>query len=148
LLIVFDSIEGAVRCAVTIQQQVPNSDEEHASDRRIRFRMGVDIGNAIADGTDLHGDGVIVAARLQAECPPGGVCASRAVRDHVHDRLDLGFEALGLLSLEKGRRAILGPVLRVRGLGSPGDVYPYQLRAVFLICRDIVCRQDLRRECV
>ena len=106
LLIVFDSIEGAVRCAVTIQQRVPNSDEEHASDRRIRFRMGVDIGDAIADGTDLHGDGVIVAARLQAECPPGGVCVSRAVRDHVHDRLDLGFESLGPLSLKNVARPV------------------------------------------
>ncbi len=106
MLIVFDSIEGAVRCAVTVQQQVPNFDKENASDRLIRFRMGIDIGDAIADGTDLHGDGVIVSARLQAECPPGGICVSRAVRDHVHDRLDLGFEALGPLILKNVSRPV------------------------------------------
>ena len=59
---------------------------------RIRFRVGINIGDVIADGSDLHGEGVNVAARLQAECPPGGICVSRAVRDHVHGRLDLAFE--------------------------------------------------------
>ena len=47
------------------------------ADRAIRFRIGIDIGDAIADGTDLHGDGVIIAARLQAECPPGGIYSGR-----------------------------------------------------------------------
>jgi adenylate cyclase len=68
--------------------------------------MGIDIGDAIADGTDLHGNGVIVAARLQAVCPPGRVCVSRAVRDHVHDRLDLTFEPLGPLSLKNISRPV------------------------------------------
>jgi len=106
LLVVFDSIDGAVRCAVKVQQQVPNHDESPSPDHTIRFRMGIDIGDAIADGTDLHGDGVIVAARLQADCPAGGVCISRAVRDHVHDRLDLIFEPLGLLNLKNVPRPV------------------------------------------
>ena len=76
LLIVFDSIEGAVRCAMKVQREVPSYDEAQSTDRSIRFRMGVAIGDAIADGTDLHGDGVIIAARLQAECPSGGICVS------------------------------------------------------------------------
>ncbi len=84
LLIVFDSIDGAVRCAVKVQQQVPAHDGDQPPDRAIRFRIGINIGDAIADGTDLHGDAVNVAARLQAECPPGGICVTRAVRDHVH----------------------------------------------------------------
>ena len=74
LLIVFDSIDGAVRCAVKMQGQVPSHDGDQPPDRAIRFRIGVNIGDAIADGTDLHGDAVNVAARLQAECPPGGIC--------------------------------------------------------------------------
>src|SRR6516164_6417815 len=85
LLVVFDSIDGAMRCAVKVQQQLPNHDDSPSPDHAIRFRMGIDISDAIADGTDLHGNGVIVAARLQAVCPPGAVCISRAVRDHVHD---------------------------------------------------------------
>ena len=75
-------------------------------DRAIRFRIGIDIGDAIADGADLHGDGVIVAARLQAECPPGGICVSRAVRDHVHDRLDLAFEDAWALNLKNIARPV------------------------------------------
>jgi adenylate cyclase len=72
LLIVFDSIDGTVRCAVKVQQNVPNHDGDQPPDRSIRFRVGINIGDAIADGTDLHGDAVNVAARLQAECPSGG----------------------------------------------------------------------------
>ena len=97
----FDSIDGAVRCAEKVQQQVPDHDGDHPPDRAIRFRIGINIGDAIPDGTDLHGDVVNVAARLQAECPPGGICVTRAVRDHVHDRLDLVFEELGALNLKK-----------------------------------------------
>ena len=82
LLIVFDSIDGAVRCAVRVQQQVPIHDRDHPPDRPIRFRVGINIGDAIADGTDLHDDAVNVAARLEAECPPGGICVSRSVHDH------------------------------------------------------------------
>jgi adenylate cyclase len=86
LLIAFDSIDGAVRCAVKVQQQVPVYDGDHPADRRIRFRVGINIGDVIPDGTDLHGDGVNIAARLQAECPAGGICVSRSVRDHAHGR--------------------------------------------------------------
>ena len=100
LLIVFDSIDGAVRCAVSVQQQVPIHDGDQPPDRAIRFRVGVNIGDAIADGTDLHGDAVNVVARLRAECPPGGICVTRAVRDHMRWRLDLAFEELGALSLK------------------------------------------------
>ena len=78
LLIVFDSIDGAVRCAVQVQQHVPIHDGDQPPDQAIRFRVGINIGDAIADGTDLHGDAVNVAARLQAECPPGGICLSRS----------------------------------------------------------------------
>jgi adenylate cyclase len=106
LLIVFDSIDGAVRCAVKVQQQVPIHDAGQPPDRAIRFRVGINLGDAIADGTDLHGDAVNVAARLQAECPPGGICVSRSVRDHVHGRLDLAFEELGTLHLKNIARPV------------------------------------------
>src|SRR5580658_7778164 len=70
LLIVFDSIDGAVRCAVKVQNEVPAYDADQPADRAIRFRVGINIGDAIADGTDLHGDAVNIAARIQVECPP------------------------------------------------------------------------------
>jgi len=114
LLVVFDSIDGAVRCAITIQQRVPDRDHDQPSDRAILFRIGINIGDAIADGTDLHGDVVNVAVRLQAECPPRGICVSRAVRDHVRGRLDLAFEELGALNLKNIARPVEGFVLRLR----------------------------------
>jgi len=100
LLFVFDSIDGAVRCAIRIQQQIATYDDGPSPDRAILFRFGVDIGDAITDGTDFHGDVVNVAARLQVECPPGGICVTRAVRDHMRGRLDLEFEELGTLELK------------------------------------------------
>jgi adenylate cyclase len=106
LLIVFDSIDGAVRCAVKIQQQAPTHDGNHSVDRRIRFRIGINIGDVIPDGTDLHGEGVNVAARLQAECPPGSICVSRSVRDHVHDRLGFVFQEFGTLNLKNISRPV------------------------------------------
>ena len=118
LLIVFDSIDGAVRCAVKVQQQVPIHDGDQPPDRAMRFRIGINLGDAIADGTDLHGDAVNVAARLQAECPPGGICVSRSVRDHVHGRLDLEFEELGALNLKNIARPVEAFVLKVDAAGT------------------------------
>jgi adenylate cyclase len=119
LLIVFDSIDGAVRCAVEVQQQVPIHDGDQPPDRSIRFRVGINIGDAIADGTDLHGDAVNVVARLQAECPPGSICVSRSVRDHVHGRLDLTFEELGSLNLKNIARPVEAFVLKVDAAATP-----------------------------
>ena len=114
----FDSIDGAVRCAVKVQQQVPIHDGDQPPDRAIRFRIGINLGDAIADGTDLHGDAVNVAARLQAECPPGGICVTRSVRDHVHGRLDLVFEELGPLNLKNIARPVEAFVLRFDGAAA------------------------------
>ena len=113
LLVAFDSIDGAVRCAVTVQQQVPIYDGDQSPDRRIRFRIGINIGDVIPHGTDLHGDGVNIAARLEAQCPVGGICVSRTVRDHIHGRLNLPFEAVGPLKLKNIARPVEAFVLRL-----------------------------------
>jgi adenylate cyclase len=113
LLVVFDSIDGAVRCAVKVQQQVPDLDGDQPPDRAIRFRVGINIGDAIADGTDLHGDAVNVVARLQAKCPPGGICISRSVRDHIHGQLDLALEELGPLDLKNITHPVEAFVVRL-----------------------------------
>ena len=122
LLIVFDSIDGAVRCAVEVQQQVPIHDGDQPADRAIRFRVGINIGDAIADGTDLHGDAVNVAARLQAECPPGGICVTRAVRDHMRGRHDLTFEELGALNLKNIARPVEAYILKASTAVLPKSV--------------------------
>jgi adenylate cyclase len=113
LLIEFSSIDGAVRCAVRVQQKMRTHDGDQPPDRNIRFRVGINVGDVIPDGTDVHGDVVNVAARLQAERPPGGICVSRAVRDHVRDRLDLAFEELGALNLKNIARPVEAFVLKL-----------------------------------
>ena len=123
-LVVFDSIDGAVRCAMKVQREMPTYDGDEALDRRIRFRIGINIGDVIAEGADLHGDGVNVAVRLQAACPAGGICVSQAVRDHVHDRLGLTFEELGPLNLKNIARPVDAFVLRLDSSVATGATDP------------------------
>jgi TolB-like protein/class 3 adenylate cyclase len=100
MMIMFDNVDAAVQCALRVQQQVPLIDGDQPPERRVRFRVGINIGDVIAEGTDVHGDASNIAARLQSICPVGGICVSRAVRDHVGARLGLEFEALGPQSLK------------------------------------------------
>jgi adenylate cyclase len=104
-----------------VQRQVPVLEAEQSPDRAIRFRIGINLGDAIPDGTDLHGDAINVAARLQAECPPGGICVSRSVRDHVHGRLGLEFEELGALTLKNIARPVEASLVKI------GEALPVQM---------------------
>jgi len=95
LLLVFASVVDAVRCAVELQHEMAERNAGVAPDRRIEFRMGINVGDVIRDGRDIYGDGVNVAARLEALAEPGGICVSRVVRDQVRDKLELLFEDMG-----------------------------------------------------
>jgi adenylate cyclase len=91
----FASVVDAVRCAVEVQRGMIDRESEVPDYQRIRFRMGINLGDVIAEEHDIFGDGVNVAARLEALAEPGGICVSRVVRDQVRDRLDYAFEDLG-----------------------------------------------------
>ena len=95
LLVEFASVLDAVRCAVEVQQGMAARNAEVPEGRRIEFRIGINLGDVIRDGRDIFGDGVNVAARLEALAEPGGICVSRVVRDQVRDRLDYTFEDMG-----------------------------------------------------
>ena len=95
MLLAFASAVDAVRCAVEIQREMAARNANTAEDRRIAFRVGVNVGDVILDGDDLYGDGVNVAARLEALAEPGGILISRTARDQVRDRLDIALEDLG-----------------------------------------------------
>jgi class 3 adenylate cyclase/outer membrane protein OmpA-like peptidoglycan-associated protein len=95
LLVEFASVVDSVRCAVEIQREMAARNREVADDRRIAFRIGINLGDIIIDDTDIFGDGVNVAARLEPLAEPGGICVSRVVRDQVRDKLSFGFEDLG-----------------------------------------------------
>ncbi len=113
LLLEFASITAAVQCAAEVQRRMPEFDGDLSPRERIRFRVGINIGDVLPEGTDIHGDGVNVAARLQAVCPVGGICVSRSVRDHVGQQLNLAFEPLGPLTLKNIARPIEAFVLRL-----------------------------------
>jgi TolB-like protein/class 3 adenylate cyclase len=95
LLIEFASVVDAVRCAVEVQREMAERNTDVPSDRRIEFRMGINLGDIMKDGLDIYGDGVNVAARLEALAEPGGICVSRVVRDQVRDKLAFSFEDMG-----------------------------------------------------
>jgi len=91
----FASVVDAVRCAGEIQRAMADRDLDLAEERRLRFRIGVNLGDVIADGDDIYGDGVNIAVRLEGLAAPGGICVSGTVRDHVGDRLSFLFEDMG-----------------------------------------------------
>jgi adenylate cyclase len=95
VLVEFPSVVEAVRCAVEVQQGMVGRNADAPKDRRIEFRIGVNLGDIIVDPDDIHGDGVNVAARLQELAEPGGICVSRTVRNQVRDKLPFSFEDLG-----------------------------------------------------
>jgi adenylate cyclase len=95
LLLEFASVVDAVRCAVEVQREMAERNTDVPPDRRIEFRMGINVGDIIKDGRDIYGDGVNVAARLEALAEPGGICVSRMVRDQVRDKLAFSFEDMG-----------------------------------------------------
>ena len=83
LLVEFASVVDAVRCAVEVQQAVPERDTGVAADNRIELRIGVNLGDVIVEGDDLYGDGVNIAARIEALADAGGVFVSNTVHDHI-----------------------------------------------------------------
>ncbi len=95
VLVEFASVVDAVRCAVDIQNGMVERNVDIPPDRRIAFRIGINVGDIIVDGDDIFGDGVNVAARLETLAEPGEVWVSRVVRDQVRDKLELDFEDMG-----------------------------------------------------
>jgi len=95
LLVEFASVVDAVRCAVELQREMALRNDSVEKEHRIEFRIGINLGDIIIDEHDIYGDGVNVAARLEALAEPGGICVSRVVRDQVRDKVDFGFEDLG-----------------------------------------------------
>ena len=111
----FASVVDAVRCAAEVQRGMIDRELDIPEERRIRFRIGVNLGDIIADGDDIFGDGVNVAARLEALAEPGTVFVSNTVYEHVRDRLSFGFEDLGEQQVKNIARPVR--VYRVRDAG-------------------------------
>ena len=114
----FPSVVDAVRCGVEIQQGMVERNSALPPDKHIEFRIGINLGDVIAEEHDIFGDGVNVAARLEGLAEPGGICVSRVVRDQVRDKLDFVFENLG--------------EQQVKNIARPVRVYRVRDRAVLI----------------
>ncbi|MGV7223769.1 MAG: adenylate/guanylate cyclase domain-containing protein [Nitrospinales bacterium] len=117
LLAEFASVVDAVQCAVKIQKTLKEKNEDLPLDKRLEFRIGVNIGDVIQDGESLYGKGVNIAARIEGLADPGGVCISRNAYDHISNKLSLGYEYLG----EHSVKNIKGPVRVYKILTAPED---------------------------
>jgi adenylate cyclase len=95
LLVEFQSVTEALRCAVDFQERMARRNRDMAASRALLYRIGINLGDVIVEDDDIFGDGVNVAARLESLAEPGGICISAAVRDQVADRLPVGFQDLG-----------------------------------------------------
>jgi adenylate cyclase len=106
MLVEFGSVIDAVRCAVEIQREMIDRNADILADVRIDFRIGVNLGDVIVEPEDIFGDGVNIAARVEALAEPGGVCISRVVRDQIRDKLPYSFEDMGERSVKNIARPI------------------------------------------
>ncbi|HUN50517.1 MAG TPA: adenylate/guanylate cyclase domain-containing protein, partial [Candidatus Sulfotelmatobacter sp.] len=111
----FASVINAVNCAVAIQQALHAANVGLAEERRLLFRIGINVGDVMVKDGDIFGDGVNIAARLETLAEPGGICVTRGVRDHLRDRASFVFRDLG----EQSVKNIARPVRAYRVLFDP-----------------------------
>ena len=115
LLAEFGSVVDATGCAVKIQEKLKTKNAELSEDKRLEFRIGINLGDVLEDGDRIYGDGVNIAARIEGLADPGGVCISRTAYDQLKNKLELGFEYLG----EHSVKNIAEPVRVYRVLMEP-----------------------------
>jgi len=108
----FSSVVDAVRCGVEMQRGMIDRELDLPEEQRIRFRIGVNLGDVIVEEHDIFGDGVNIAARLEGLAEPGGICISRMVRDNVRDKLNYTFEDLGEQQVKNIARPVRAYALR------------------------------------
>ena len=127
ILAEFESVVEAVNCAAEVQRELQARNNGLTEDRRMDFRIGVNLGDVLVRDGELFGDGVNIAARLEALADPGGICISRTVYDQVKSRLGLEYEYLG----EQAVKNIAEPVRAYRVLAGEGEEPPTQSESEF-----------------
>jgi len=115
LLAEFGSADASLRCAVAVQRALAGRNALAPADDRLELRIGINLGDVIAEGDDIFGDGVNVAARLEPLAPPGGICVSQAVRDQVHGSLDIAFADAGEQRVKNIGRPIVAYMVDLGG---------------------------------
>jgi adenylate cyclase len=122
MLVEFASVVDAVRCAVDIQRGMGERNANVPAEKRIQFRIGLNVDDIIIDGDDIYGDGVNVAARLEALADPGGIMVSRVVHDQVQDKLGFEFDDMGEQSVKNIARPVGVHRIQLTGQVAPAKV--------------------------
>jgi adenylate cyclase len=138
-LVEFGSVVAAVACALAIQDAMALTELNRGEGQRIRYRIGINLGDVIVDGNDLYGEGVNVAARLEALAPPGGIALSQTVRDHVAGKIAASFADLGEHVVKSNERpirvfAVRSGQSRPEPQGASVEAGPARTRAAIAIC--------------
>src|SRR5271165_5278143 len=115
----FPSVVEAVQCAVETQQEISGYNGGLPEPQRMKFRIGIHLGDVMVEGDDVYGDGVNIAARLQELAEPGGILISGPVYDQVHNKLSIGFDCLGQQSLKNVTSPVTGYRVLQVGAGTP-----------------------------
>lgn len=121
LLVEFASAVSALRCAIAIQEGVTERNRPVLPDIRLEFRIGIHTADVVIEAGDIFGDGVNVAARLEAMADPGGICVSARVQEDTHGRLEVGFDDLGEQRLKNIPRPVRAYRVRLEGADGKGD---------------------------
>jgi adenylate cyclase len=124
LLAEFSSAVDAVRCAVDVQRGMSERNAKVPQDKRIEFRVGINVDDIIIDEGDIFGDGVNIAARLEGLAEPGGICVSSRVQEDVRGKLDIQFEDMGEQQLKNIEHPVWVYQVRLSGTGSEPRAKP------------------------
>lgn len=117
LLADFPSVVEAVRAAIDVQNELAGKNAARPMDGRMLFRIGINLGDVIVEGEDIYGDGVNIAARLQASAPAGGIVISNTVYDQVRNKVAVGFDFLGALEMKNIADAVPSYAVRIGAVG-------------------------------
>ena len=132
LLAEFASVVDAVQCAVAVQKEIKSRNDELSENRRMQFRIGINLGDVIQEEERIYGDGVNIAARLEGLAEPGGICISKTAFDHIESKLPYGYDFIGDQTVKNiakpvgAYRVLLDP--RVTVSGKPLDKKPAPIR--------------------
>jgi adenylate cyclase len=137
----FGSVVEAVQCAIETQQELSHQDRDLPDAQRMRFRIGINLGDVMVDGSDIYGEGVNIAARLQELAEPGGIMISGPVYDQVHNKLSVGFDFLGRQQVKNVAAPVTSYRVSVNGTGG-GQARP---EADEQAARAFGASDDLRR---
>jgi adenylate cyclase len=119
LIAEFPSVVEAVQCAIEVQQELSVHNADRPEAQRMRYRIGINLGDVMVDGSDIYGDGVNIAARLQELAEPGGILISGPVYDQVHNKLSIGFDCLGQQQVKNVAAPVMSYRIALGGRAAP-----------------------------